>query len=73
MSQLLKPPRVYDTDIIATFERWRRFGLHGPVYEIVESKARPSGRGPVVRVCVVDTSEQLDCRVESLLDDPQER
>lgn len=73
MNQLLRPLQVYETDLITTFGHWRRFGLHGPVYEILETTARPSDRGPVVRVRVVETHEELDYRLESLIDDPQER
>lgn len=73
MNQLLRPPQVYETDVIASFGRWRRFGLHGPVYEIIEKAARPSDRGPVVRVRVVESGEELDYRLESLIGDPQER
>jgi hypothetical protein len=73
MNQLLLAPQVYETDFIASFGRWRRFGLDGPVYEIIDKTARPSNRGPVVRVRVVETGEELDYRLESLIGDPQER
>ena len=59
--------------IIAAFGRFRRFGLHGPVYEVLEDQARPSDRGPVIRVRVVENGEELDYRLESLIGDPQER
>jgi hypothetical protein len=73
MNMLLRPPEVYQTDVIAAFGRWRRFGLYGPVYEIIEHNPRPSERGPVVRVRVVETGEELDYRLESLIGDPLER
>ena len=59
--------------IIAAFGRFRRFGLHGPVYEVLEDQARPSDRGPVIHVRVVENGEELDYRLESLIGDPQER
>ncbi|MBA4171422.1 MAG: hypothetical protein C0511_01890 [Hyphomicrobium sp.] len=73
MNQLLRAPQVYETDVIASFGRWRRFGVHGPVYEILDNTARPSDRGPVVRVRVVQSGEELDYRLECLIGDPQER
>ncbi|HKZ97173.1 MAG TPA: DUF5397 family protein [Hyphomicrobiaceae bacterium] len=73
MNALLRSPEIFETDITAVFGRWRRFGLDGPVYEILEDRARPSERGPVVRVRVVETGEELDYRLESLMGDPQER
>ena len=70
------PSRISDqiqNNIIGLFGRWRRFGMDGPVYEIIEDRARPSDRGPVVRVRAVLTGEELDYRLESLMGDPQER
>lgn len=73
MNALLRDPAIFETSIIGTFGRWRRFGVDGPVYEIVEDRARPSDRGPVVRVRVIESGEELDYRLESLIGDPQER
>lgn len=52
---------------------WRRFGLVGPVYEIVGTgTSRPKG-GPSMRVRVVETGEELDYPLADILDDPKER
>jgi Family of unknown function (DUF5397) len=73
MNVLIKSPDLAKISIIAAFGRYRRFGLHGPVYEIMEDQARTSDRGPVVRVRVVESGEELDYRLERLIGDPQER
>jgi hypothetical protein len=52
---------------------WRRFGVVGPVYEIIGAgHTLPSG-DPAMRVRVVETGEELDYPVRAILDDPQER
>lgn len=73
MNALIRNPALLGSSIIDTFGRWRRFGLDGPVYEIIEDRARPSDRGPVVRVRVVESGEEFDYRLESIMGDPQER
>ena len=73
MNAHIRSAEILKTNIIAVFGRWRRFGIDGPVYEILEVNARPSERGPVVRVRVVETGEEFDYRIESLIGDPQER
>lgn len=73
MNALIKSPDLAKIGIIAAFGRYRRFGLHGPVYEVLDDQPRLSARGPVVRVRVVESGEELDYRLESLIADPQER
>ncbi len=52
---------------------WRRFGLSGPVYEIIsEGKKLPAG-DETVRVRVIETGEELDYKLADVLDDPKER
>ena len=52
---------------------WRRFGLSGPVYEIVSAgETLPTG-DETLRVRVVETGEELDYRLADVLDDPKER
>ena len=52
---------------------WRRFGLSGPVHEIVsEGKQLPAG-DETVRVRVIETGEELDYKLADVLDDPKER
>jgi len=52
---------------------WRRFGLVGPVYEVI-------GEGPVsadgdrfMRIRVLESGEETDYRLAELLDDPKEK
>ena len=52
---------------------WRRFGQVGPVYEIVGlGNALPDG-DRLMRVRVLETSEEVDYRLADILDDPKER
>ena len=62
--------QIEPQDLIGT---WRRFGLSGPVYEIIaEGKKLPAG-DETLRIRVVETGEELDYRLADILDDPKER
>lgn len=62
--------QIESQDLIGT---WRRFGLSGPVYEIIaEGKKLPAG-DETLRIRVVETGEELDYRLADILDDPKER
>lgn len=52
---------------------WRRFGLTGPVYEIVGKKTDLPDGDAVMRVRVVETGEEVDYKLTDILDDPAER
>ena len=52
---------------------WRRFGLVGPVYEIMEKKGDLPGGDSLMRVRVVETGEEVDYKLTDILDDPAER
>lgn len=52
---------------------WRRFGLVGPVYEIVGLGAELSDHDRLMRVRVVETGEEVDYRFTDILNDPLER
>ena len=52
---------------------WRRFGLSGPVYEIIaEGNKQPAG-DETLRIRVIETGEELDYKLADILDDPKER
>ncbi len=52
---------------------WRRFGVAGPVYEIL-GKTQASARGErMMRIRVLETGEELDYKISDILDDPRER
>jgi hypothetical protein len=52
---------------------WRRFGVAGPVYEIIEAgKELPNG-DRMMRIRVVESGEEVDYRLTEILDDPRER
>ncbi len=52
---------------------WRRFGIFGPVYEIVaEGNKLPTG-DETLRIRVIETGEELDYKLADVLDDPKER
>lgn len=52
---------------------WRRFGQVGPVYEIVSVGDTPADGDRIVRVRVLETSEEINYRLADVLDDPKER
>ncbi|MBA1159432.1 DUF5397 family protein [Microvirga sp. Marseille-Q2068] len=52
---------------------WRRFGLVGPVYEIIEAgEERPDGNR-TMKVRVLETGEEVEYSLLDILDDPKER
>lgn len=52
---------------------WRRFGLAGPVYEIIGvGREAPDGE-QVMRIRVIESSEEADYKMTDILDDPRER
>lgn len=52
---------------------WRRFGLVGPVYQVIgEGDKLPDG-DRLMRVRVIETGEEVDYRLTNILDDPRER
>jgi hypothetical protein len=52
---------------------WRRFGIVGPVYEIIgQDKALENGDW-MMRVRVLETGEEVCYRLRDILDDPKER
>jgi hypothetical protein len=61
---LLEPSKLIGT--------WRRFGVFGPVYEIIGAGNEVAGGGQLMRVRVVETGEELDYRLAEILDDPGE-
>jgi hypothetical protein len=52
---------------------WRRFGVAGPVYEIIGTGEALQDGDRLMRVRVVETGEELDYRLAEILDDPRER
>ena len=61
----IEPQRVVGT--------YRRFGIVGPVYEIL-SKERDIENGDVMmRVVVLETGEEVECKLSDIIDDPVER
>jgi hypothetical protein len=79
MSQLIHSSMPCSTDTTrlplpaALIGTWRRFGLLGPVYEILcQGNILPNG-DVLMRVRVVESGEELDYRFADILDDPKER
>jgi hypothetical protein len=53
---------------------WRRFGVYGPVYEIIGEVMGFLEEGVQrMRIRVVETGEELDYKLSDILDDPKER
>jgi len=51
---------------------WRRFGPIGPVYEIIGA-GRETNNDQIMRVRIVETGEEADYPLASIIDDPRER
>ena len=52
------------------FGTFRRFGLYGPVYEIVGPAVDPMDEQPRLRIRVLESGETLDYRISAILEDP---
>ena len=52
---------------------WRRFGVAGPVYEIVSAEEELPDGDRLMRIRVLETGEEVDYRLTYILDDPEER
>ncbi|AWB24696.1 hypothetical protein DA075_05260 [Methylobacterium currus] len=52
---------------------WRRFGVTGPVYEIVRVGQTLDDDDGLMRVRLVETGEEVDDRFTDILDDPREQ
>ena len=50
---------------------FRRFGLFGPTYEVLGPGAANGGE-PRMRIRLIETGEEADYRVDSILADPIE-
>ena len=51
---------------------WRRFGMVGPVYQVIgEGSPTPNG-DRLMRIRVVETGEEDDYSLTKVLDDPRE-
>lgn len=72
MSSTVTPPGLplHVADLVGT---WRRFGIAGPVYEIIGAGREIGGGDRLMRIRVVETGEELDYRLIEVLDDPRER
>jgi len=63
-------PTIDPASFIGT---WRRFGIVGPVYEIIgQDKVLDNGDW-LMRVRVLETGEEVCYRLKDILDDPKER
>jgi hypothetical protein len=52
---------------------WWRFGISGPVYEIISPGEKLPTGDETLRVRVLETGEELDYKLADILDDPRER
>jgi hypothetical protein len=52
---------------------WRRFGLMGPVYEIVGTGKSLTDGDRVMKIRVLESGEEIDYRLSEVLEDPKER
>lgn len=63
--QLLDPETMVGT--------WRRFGLVGPVYEIVGVGPQDAHGRQLMRIRVLESGEEAEYALLDILDDPRER
>ena len=61
-----------ETSAQALLGTWRRFGISGPVYEIIAIGRPLSTDDQLMRVKVVESGEELDYRLREILEDPRE-
>ncbi|WP_369010949.1 DUF5397 family protein [Staphylococcus aureus] len=52
---------------------WRRFGLAGPVYEIIRTGQPLPNGDRLMRVRVGESGEEVDYKLTDIFDDPRER
>jgi hypothetical protein len=52
---------------------WRRFGLAGPVYEIIRTGQPLPNGDRLMRVRVIESGEEVDYKLTEIFDDPRER
>ncbi|CAO3411660.1 DUF5397 family protein [Azospirillum largimobile] len=52
---------------------WRRFGLVGPVYEILGAGRELPDGDVMMKIRVLESGEEADYRLTDILDDPKER
>lgn len=52
---------------------WRRFGLAGPVYEVIGTGRKLLGGKPSVKIRVLESGEETDYPLDAVLDDPKEK
>lgn len=52
---------------------WRRFGLVGPVYEVLGEREALPGGDKLMRVRVLESGEEVDYKLTAILDDPKEQ
>lgn len=60
------------TDLTSLVGTFRRFGKHGPAYEVLASPAHLNGGEPKARIRVLQTGEVLEYPITKLLKDPRE-
>lgn len=52
---------------------WRRFGLVGPVYEVIGTGRKLSGERSMMKIRVLESGEETEYPLDDVLDDPKER
>ena len=73
MTQTRIPTSAPTIDPASFIGTWRRFGIVGPVYEIIgQDKALENGDW-LMRVRVLETGEEVGYKLTDILDDPKER
>ncbi|WP_298476898.1 DUF5397 family protein [Phreatobacter sp.] len=69
----MRSPDDVRIDPAALVGSCRRFGLYGPVYEILAVGTVSASEGLLMQVRVVTTGETVDYPLTDILDDPLER
>ena len=64
----LSPPPV----VPALVGTWRRFGMVGPVYEIVGVDRRLEDGDWMMRIRVLESGEEADYKLSDVMADPEE-
>ncbi len=70
MNVVVTSGRVLTVSLDSIIGSFRTFGRNGPVYEVLRAIEPVAGDRVMLRVCVIESGEELDYPLSDALDDP---
>lgn len=70
MNVVVTTGRVLTVSLDSIIGSFRTFGRNGPVYEVLRAIEPAAGDHVMLRVCVIESGEELDYPLSDALDDP---